>query len=740
MFTALGEFTHRRPRSVLLATLAFTLFAILWGASLFPQMGTAGYGDPGSESERADRLIEEEFGDFGVDAVVVYTDETGSLSVDDPAFGEAVTAVVDRLPAEYVDEATSYWTPGLGDADRAALVSEDGHSTYVALNVSGEEEDERLAAYEELLPQLEAEGLTHHTGGELNSLQQLQTLAAEDLASAQMIALPLLFVLLVVIFRGLVAAFVPLLLGILSILGSLVLLRVLVQFTEVSVFALQISVMLGLGLAIDYGLFIVSRFRDELARHGDTSRALPATIATAGRTVTFSGLTVVAALSGLLLFPQPVSVSFGLGGMSVVLFTIVSAVIVLPAALALLGHRVNALRLPWPRGGPGGAATSESGFWSRTAYLVMRRPGLSLGVTGLALVLLASLLLTVNPGLTNHRYLPADNPGQVSSDMLAEEFPEGGPAASVVSVAVVGAVSDPQLRDYADRLDGLEGSTGADLEQTGSDIAHVTVGYSGEPDDGANLDLVRDVRAEPWPDGADDVLVGGAGGPALTLDNSESTLDALPGVLLYIVVVTLALLFLAFRSVLLPVKAVVLGFLSLAASLGIMTWGVQEGGFASALGFTPVGTTDVWTYAIILVIAFGLITDYEMFIVSRAREEFQATRDNTRSVAVGLQRTGGIVTCAALLMVVVLGTTGITSSSLVITTIGIGLALTVALDATIVRALVVPASMRLLGDLNWWVPSFARRRGRHGGPTGTEGGPGRGESSDRERGGALPAR
>lgn len=743
MFTALGEFTHRRPRSVLLAALAFTVFAVLWGTGLFPQMGTAGYADPDTESERADRLLDEEFGSFGVDAVVVYTDDTGTLSVDDPAYEEAVTSALDGLPPEHVEELVSYWTPGLTEEERAFLVSEDGHSTYVTVNVPGTEEAERLASFEELLPGLDADGLTHHTGGELNSLYQLQSLAGSDLASAQMIALPVLFVLLVIIFRGLIAAVVPLLLGILSILGSLVLLRVLVQFTEVSIFALQISVMLGLGLAIDYGLFMVSRFRDELARHGDPGRALPATLATAGRTITYSGLTVVAALSGLLLFPQPVSVSFGLGGIAVVLFTILSAVVVLPAVLALLGPRINSLRLPWPRSRPGGAATSESGFWSRTAHLVMRRPALSLGVTGLALVLLASLLLTLNPGLTNHRYLPADNPGQISSDMIAEEFPEGGPAASLMSVAVSGPVPDPQLQEYADRLDALDGSLGATVEETGTDLARISVGYAGDPDDAANLDLVRDVRDVPWPDAAEDVLVGGAGGPALTLDNTESTLDALPAVLLYIVVVTFVLLFLAFRSVLLPIKAVVLGFLSLAASLGIMTWGIQEGGFAPLLGFVPVGTTDVWTYAIILVIAFGLITDYEMFIVSRAREEYRATGDNTRAVAVGLQRTGGIVTSAALLMVVVLGTTGVTSSSLVITTIGIGLALTVALDSTVVRALVVPASMRLFGDLNWWAPRFLRQRDRDpeagSGSAGGSDGNGNGNAKGSERSGTLTA-
>lgn len=226
--------------------------------------------------------------------------------------------------------------------------------------------------------------------------------------------------------------------------------------------------------------------------------------------------------------------------------------------------------------------------------------------------------------------------------------------------------------------------------------------YEGAPDDPENLDLVRAIRAEPAPPGAEEVLVGGVGGPAGTLDDTEATLAALPGALAFVVAATLVLLGLAFRSVVLPIKAVLAAALSLAATFGLLTWAIQEGGLAPVLGFAPVGTTDLWLYGIVLVIAFGLTTDYELFIVSRAREEYRRTGDTTRSVAAALQRTGGVVSGAALLMVVVLATTGVVSDSLVITTLGIGLSIALVLDATLVRALLVPASMRVLGRANWW--------------------------------------
>ncbi|MBB4933046.1 RND superfamily putative drug exporter [Lipingzhangella halophila] len=705
MLASLGRFTNRNSRTVLLAAFLFALFAGLWGPGVLQEMSTSGYADPGAESERASALLEREFGRTSPDAVAVYSDPT--KTVDDPEFAEAVTAAVDRLPDTRIARVQSYWTPGATDEERDALVSEDRHTTYVALNTVGDTDEERLASYEAVLGDLRADGLQVVMGGQLTSLHQLQTLATGDLASAQLIAMPILLVLLVIIFRGVVAALMPIVLGVFAVLGSMVLLRLLTGATEVSVFALQVTMLLGLGLAIDYGLFVVSRYRDELAQRGDPGEAIAATLPTAGRTVVFSGLTVIVALCGLLVFPQPASRSLGLGGITAVLFTVLAAVTVLPALLTLLGHRINALRVPWPRRAR--TPAKGAGGWARLAGFVMRRPVLALITAGLVLLVAAGPLLSLQPGLTNHRYLPAGNDGQEAAEILDEEFPNEGPVASTIRIAVVGEVEEAELDGYVARLANLDGAGDAEVERANGDVAQVAVGYSGDADDGANTDLVVDIRAVEPPVGATEVLVGGAGGPAVAVDSTDSTLDSLPRALLVVVVGTAILLFLAFGSLLLPLKALLVASLSLAATFGVLTWAIQDGGLASPLGFVPVGTTDIWTYGIVAIIAFGLITDYELFIVSRAREEYTATGDNTRAIATGVQRTAGIITSAALLMIVVLGTAGLTSRSLVIATLGIGLTVAIAIDATLVRAVLVPASMRLFGRLNWWLPRPLRR-------------------------------
>ncbi|NYI04007.1 MMPL family transporter [Allostreptomyces psammosilenae] len=713
MFILLGRFTYRRRRAVLIAAGVFAVLAGIWGSGVFGAMGSGGYAPPGVESVRANELLEEEFGhgENEHDVIAVYVDPTDSRTVDDPEFADAVRAALDGLPDSHVASVTSYWTEGLPASERALLVSEDRHATYATLTLEGADAAERLENYGEIVDGVRAEGgLETYLGGGFTSEHQLQELASANLATAQVISLPLLLLFLVIIFRGLVAGATPILLGIFAILGSLTLLRMLTYVTEISIFALEITILLGLGLAIDYGLFIVSRFREELARRGgDVAEALPATMATAGRTVAFSGLTVVISLCGLLLFPQPASRSFGLGGVTVVLFNIVAAVVVLPAMLAVLGQRINALRIPWPRRTVTEVVAERTGAWARLAWAIMRRPVPWLaGAIGLLLIA-AAPLLSLEPGLTNHRYLPTDNEGQVSLRIIDEEFPEDGPATPVLDIAVVGGVEQAALEDYLRRLEALDAAGEAEVVRGDAELTHVTVTWQGESDDPANLQLVRDARAEEWPAGATEVLVGGEGGPALSLDSNEATLDALPWALGVVVLVTLVLLFFAFGSVILPIKAVLVAFFSLAASLGIVVWGFQDGGFASVLGFEAVGTTDLWTLGLIVIIAFGLVTDYEMFVVSRAREEYLVSGDNERAVAVGLQSTGGIISSAALLMVIVLAAMGVTATSLFLMTIGIGLTFSIVIDATIVRGVLVPATMRLLGSVNWWAPGPLRR-------------------------------
>jgi RND superfamily putative drug exporter len=417
----------------------------------------------------------------------------------------------------------------------------------------------------------------------------------------------------------------------------------------------------------------------------------------------------VIGLCALLLFPEPISHSFGLGGVSVVLFNIVAALTVMPALLGVLGHRVNALRVPWPRRRRSAAEAAANGGWARFARAVMRRPVAWLVAGVVILLAAAGPLVTLHPGLTNHRYLPVSNEGQVVARMVNNDFPAGGPGQVTIDIAVVGDVNTPALNDYVHRLAGVRGVAGAGIHLRDTNVAWVALNYLGEADEAANLQLVRDVREQPHPAGASEVLVGGQGGPALSLDANNDTLGSLPVALIFVGLATLILLFLAFGSVVIPVQALVIAFLSLTASLGVVTWAFQNGGLAGLMGFHVVGTTDLWTLGLIITIAFGLVTDYEMFLVSRTREEYLATGDNEHSVAVGLQHTGSIITRAAVLMIVVLATMGFSATSLFLETLGVGLTLSVVIDAVLVRTIVVPATMRLFGRVNWWAPAALRR-------------------------------
>ncbi|MBF8186439.1 MMPL family transporter [Nonomuraea sp. K274] len=291
--------------------------------------------------------------------------------------------------------------------------------------------------------------------------------------------------------------------------------------------------------------------------------------------------------------------------------------------------------------------------------------------------------------------------------MMAEDFPQDGPGRTRMDIAIAGPVERAALDDYLRSIEGIQGAGTADIHLADAELTWATVAFHGEVDDAENLKLVRDIRALEPPAGATEVLVGGPGTPAVSLDNSDATMGALPWALTFIGLSTLVLLFLAFRSVLVPIKAVAVAFLSLAASCGIIVWGFQEGGLAGLMDFYVVGTTDVWALGLIITIAFGLVTDYEMFLVSRVNEEYMAAGDNRRAIIVGMRSTGSLITRAGLLMVIVLATMGFTATSLFLITIGVGLTLSVVIDATLVRSIVVPATMQLLGRANWW-PSRPR--------------------------------
>jgi trehalose monomycolate/heme transporter len=689
MFAWWGRMVTRWRWLVLAAGVAFVAVGIGWGTGVFGSLSSGGFEDPGSESAIAYDRINEEFGGQDVDLLVLYSSDR--YQVDDPQFRDPVTATLAELGRQPVVESVASWY----DTQAPTMIAGDGRATYAAIQLAGDDEDVLLDSYHEIEPLLAAPGVETQVGGVVAFLAESAERTEEDVFRAELLSAPILLVLLVLIFRGLVAATTPLLVGGLAILGGLLTTRLLTLATEISVFAVNIITVIGLGLAIDYALFVVSRFREELAAGHSTARAIRHTLATAGRTVMVSGLIIALALATLLIFPQGFLRSMALGGVSAVLVAMLASLTVLPALLAVLGHRINAGRvpLPWRRSAP----LQGEGAWARLARSVMRRPvWYAVGVT-VVLLLLAAPTLRMQLGGYDERVLPAGSETRAVSERIAEGFPQS--ATDPITVLVSGAAAE-RAQAFAAQVSAVPEVTGAAITAQRGDSAIITVDYPGEPTGDQAQAAVRAIRDLPAPAGAE-VLVGGR--TANDIDLLDSLNERLPWMGLLIAAAILVLLFLAFGSVLLPVKAVLMSAISIGASFGVIVWIFQDGHLSGLLGFTPTGFIEPTMPILMLAILFGLSTDYEVFLLSRVREEWDRTGDNTRSVALGLQRTGGIITAAALLLIVVNG--GFASGQMAfIKLTGVGMIVAIAVDATLVRALLVPATMRLLGRWNWWAP------------------------------------
>ena len=689
MFSALGRATYRRRRAVLAAGIAFLLLAGLWGTGVFGKLVGGGFEDPGSESARSAETLVEAFGRDSADVVVLYTAQ--DRTVDDATFRRDVEAALESLPEGSVTSTSTFWSTGA-----PSFVSEDRRSTFAVLGLPGDDDEALEEAFGVVADRLDAAGLETAVGGAVAGEVTTSEQVGEDIARAEMLSLPVLAVLLVVVFGGLVAAGLPLLVGGFSVLGAFLVLQVLSYTTELSVFALNIVTLLGLGLAIDYSLFMVSRFREELAEGRSVPDAVERTVATAGRTVAFSGLIVTVALAGLLVFPQMFLQSMGLGGMAAVTVAAVTSLTVLPAVLGMLGERVNALRLPFlRRRGEGGA------FWGRLARAVLRRP-VAVMVSTVGLLLLLGLpFLRIEFGTVDARALPADNQVRVVAEALLADFP--GQSTSPLELAVVGTPDD--LPSYVSALEAVPGVAGVSVRGEQDGVVGLTVTQLADPLSDAARDTLAAVRDLPAPSGTQ-VLVGGQ--TAEFVDLNSSLADRLPVAAVLVVVAMLVLLFLAFGSVVLPVKAVLVNVLSLSAMFGGLVWIFQDGNLAGLLGIDTVGPIESTQPILILALAFGLSMDYEVFLLSRIREQWDLTGDNALAVETGLRRTGGLITSAAVLFMVVVGAFA-TSGVVFIQMIGVGLVLAVAIDATLVRGLLVPAAMQLLGGANWWAPRPLQR-------------------------------
>lgn len=713
MFRRAGDRVTRRPRLVLLAALVFLVLSAVFGAGATGRLKSQGYDDPRSESSRAARLLAEHAG-AAPNLVLVARTRTGT--VDDPAARSAGEALTARLAAEpHVSGVTSYWSAPPG----AGLRGRDGRAAMLVAHLDGEgerlgERARRLS--EELGTPAGAAGqaLSVHVGGTAVVDAELQDVSESDLKRAEAVVLPGTLVLLVLVFGSVVAAALPLLIGVLAIAGTLLVLSLLGGVTDVSVFALNLTTALGLGLGIDYGLLVVSRFREELAAGHTPREAAVRTVRTAGHTIGFSAATVAAALATLLVFPPYFLRSFAYAGIAVVAIAAVSAMTVLPALLCLLGERVNAWPVPWRRRARSGA---RSRLWEGLARIVVRRPLLAaLPVIGLLLVL-AAPFAHAGFATPDDRALPVTSAARQTGDLVREGFDPQG--ASALTVVVSGAVSPSERADYALRLSQLPQAarvTGPGVgfrqglpepapgpapgaEPAGAGPQTLSVVPLADPRSSAAQRLVREVRATPGPAGAS-VLVGG---PSAVLVDAKATVGARLPLALYLIALTTFGLLLGFtRSLLLPLKAIALNALSLAAVLGAMVWVFQSGHLRNLLGFTP-GPLSTTMPVLLFCIVFGLSVDYEVFVLARIKEAHEAGEDNAGSIVTGISRTGGIVTTAGALLAFTLLSFGTSQVSL-LQFFGIGAGFGVLLDATLVRGVLVPALMRLAGAWNWWAP------------------------------------
>jgi RND superfamily putative drug exporter len=542
--------------------------------------------------------------------------------------------------------------------------------------------------------------------------REIQDKAESDLQRAELFAFPIVAILLVLILGSLVAASLPLAMGVLSIVAALLGLRILTEVTDVSVFALNITILLGLGLSIDYAFLIVDRFRKEL-RTKDVQEALVTTMSTAGKAVAFSGVAVAISMLGLLFFPMNFLQSMGLGGALVTALAAIGALTVLPAILAILGPKVNALRVL-----PQESGKEDVGFWYRLSTGVMRRPVMVIVPVVVFLVFLASPVLDLKLGSPDASILPSGNEIRVASEQLENDFAPGESTPINVVVQARGDVlqtdnllaldrfaSEIEAIPGVNRIDGLANKPPEAIDSlaprfASGDFTRLSVISGLDRNSDTAQDLVKAIRAIEPANGLE-FLVGGV--TAQLIDTKNSLYDSIPWALLFVFGVTFIVLFLMFGSVVLPLKAVIMNALSIGATFGVLVWIFQDGNLAGPLNFESSGFLVSALPMLLFGVVFGLSMDYEVFLLSRVKEEYDRSGYNTQAVSKGLQHTGRIITSVALLFIVVTGAFA-TADIVIIKSLGVGMAIAIALDATIVRALLVPATMRLMGDYNWWAP------------------------------------
>lgn len=725
MFAAIGTACYRRRWLVIVLWVALIAATVPFLPRIAEPLKVGGFSSPATEASRARAVLMDDLGFAPSTMLVIFRSET--LAADSPEFLARTEAALQRV------RNLPFVSDVLLPAQDSSLISPDQDTAYalVGLDLPPEEAQRLTPQFDAAL--LHPAGLDIMVAGAPAFYRDIETVSERDLRRAELIALPFALVALLFVFRSVVAAAMPLAVGVAGVGAVLLTLYALAQRMDISIFALNLATMLGLGLSVDYSLFVTSRYREELARTpGDIEGAVTRTIATAGKAVFFSGLTVLIGLSGLAFFDFMFLRSVGVAGAIVVLWATIAALTLLPAILGVLGPRIDR----WSIRSVHDDASAADGFWAALSNRVMTHPWRFLVPTLALLLLLGSPFRHANISSPDATILPPDLPSRQAFDVLVDEFGLGEVSPFLVVLQsptgigspeniaalhrmTIGLAEDPRIArvqsptpagltpgqaQAAFALQSGLSRAGADsgFSRLVSENSAVILAYSHYlPNDQRNKDLLQSIRAAS-PGGDVQVLVDG--GTAEIVDVVNEMYGEFPRVAAFIVAATFLVLMILFRSLLLPVKAIIMNSLSILASYGALVWVFQDGHLSRLLNFTPQGYVEASLPVIMFCVLFGISMDYEVFLLSRIREEWDRTGDNRESVAIGMQRSGRIITSAALLVVVVTGSF-VTADVVLIKALGFGIALAVLLDATVIRALLVPATMRLMGDWNWWLPA-----------------------------------
>ena len=694
MFEKLGSAIVRRKKLIFTLFVAAIIASGGIGSAVFGKLESGGYSDLNSDSAKAFEYLTDVFKVKEPVVVLVVETKNGLTNPESVAAATKLEQEIKSIPG--VESTLSYWSAG----GAPSLKSSDGNSAFLFIYSKSVEWEAIESLGEQVGKKYDGnyENLRIYASGTGVFASAINKKIADDIKLSEAISIPLTFILLVFVFGGLVASGMPLLVGVSAILGSFLVMYLLTLFTGVSIFALNLITGLGLGLGIDYSLLIVNRFREELHAGKSVDEAIKRTVSTAGKTVFYSGLTIVITLASLMLFPLMFLKSFGYAGVTVVIMAVLGSLIALPALLAILGKNIDKAVIR-----KSAITPKEDGRWAQTARFVMRRP---LAVVVLSLVLLSILAAPIKNivfSQVDSRVLPANNPAAFASKIISDRFPgqEGNPVEIVIPK---GALVQPEVTKYISEVAKVDGIVRVSPPQIFGDDLRITAVHSMPPRTLKGESLIKDIREIKSPEGT---LIGGIA--ADYADTQIGIAKTMPWALTWIAIGVLILLFVFTGSIILPIKAVILNILSLAATLGAITWIFVDGHLRWLVGdFTVTGAVDTGSIILVAVVAFGLSMDYELFLLSRIKEEHDAGKSNIESVAIGLQRSARIITAAAGLLAIVFASfmiSGVTSIKM----LGFGVAFAILLDATLVRALLVPALMRLFGERNWWAPKSMKR-------------------------------